>query len=199
MSRLVCGIGFNDNKYPTEVGGKVAKEYCLWHHMLFRCTPKCWDKHPTYTNTNCSENFKSYSFFYEWCQTQVGFNNIGDTGRSWHLDKDILIKGNKVYSENVCAFVPSNINLLLTKRDTSRGEYPVGVRWHEKDKKFHSRCSDGFGKPKHLGCFSTAKEAFLAYKNCKEATVKQVANKYKHQLDARVYNALMSYEVNIND
>lgn len=199
MSRLIYGIGFNDKKYPTEVVGKASKEYCLWHHMLFRCTEKYWDKHPTYIGTACSENFKSYSFFYEWCNRQVGFNNTGDTGRSWCLDKDILVKGNKFYSENVCAFVPTNINLLLTKRDTSRGEYPVGVRWHKKDKKFHARCSDGFGKQKHLGLFDTPEEAFLAYKNCKEYAVKQVANNHKHQLDVRVYNALIAYEVNIND
>jgi len=199
VNKLVHGIGVNDRKYPTEVGGKVSKEYCLWHHMLLRCTQKYWDKHPTYTNTTCSENFKSYSYFYEWCNRQVGFNNTDDTGRIWCLDKDILVKGNKFYSENVCAFVPASINLLLTKRDTSRGEYPVGVRWHKKDKKFHSRCSDGFGKTKHLGCFSTAKEAFLAYKTYKEATIKQVVNEYKHQLDVRAYNALLNYEVDIND
>lgn len=31
----------------------------------------------------------------------------------WHLDKDILLKGNKVYSPETCAFVPAKINSLL--------------------------------------------------------------------------------------
>jgi hypothetical protein len=42
-------------------------------------------------------------------------------------------------------------------------------------------------------------EAFSAYKVFKEALIKQVAEKYKLQLDPRAYKALLNYEVNIND
>ena len=55
------------------------------------------------------------------------------------------------------------------------------------------------GKPEHLGCFKTEIEAFNAYKQAKEAFVKELANKWKSQIDPRAYNALMNYEVNIDD
>jgi len=200
VSKLVHGIGFNDRKYPAEVGDKPQNEYNLWQRMLERCTEKGWIKCPTYIGTTCSENFKNYSFFYAWCQEQVGFGNKDEKGKSWQLDKDILVEGSKVYSEGVCCFVPQRVNKLLTKGDSVRGEYPVGVRWHEKGKKFHARCCYGVGgKHKHLGLFNTVQEAFLAYKTFKEALIKEVANEYKDQIDERAYKALMCYEVNIND
>jgi len=198
-SKLVGGIGTKGCTYPTTFNGKMLKEYDIWGSMLLRCTEKCWANYPSYVNTFCSENFKSYTFFYEWCQEQKGFGNKDEKGKYWQLDKDLLVKGNKLYSEDTCVFVPQEINILLIKCDSVRGDSPVGVHWHKKDKKFHSRCSDGFGKQKHLGCFSTAKEAFLAYKNFKEAYIKQVAEQYKDVIDPRAYKALLEYEVNIDD
>lgn len=85
--------------------------------MLFWHLPK---KYPTYKDCEVSENFKSYEYFYEWCNKQIGFGN-----EYWQLDKDLLIKGNKVYSENTCHFIPKEINLVLTKSDKKRGEHQV--------------------------------------------------------------------------
>ena len=44
-----------------------------------------------------------------------------------------------------------------------------------------------------------AEEAFLAYKQAKELHIKEVANKWKDQIDPRVYEALMNYTVEITD
>lgn len=199
MSKLVHGIGTNDGKYPALKEGKPTKEYDLWKHMLHRCTEKNWIKNPTYDNVSCSKNFKHYSFFYEWIHKQVGFGNKDEKGRCWNLDKDLLVKGNKIYSEDVCVFVPQRINNLLTKCNASRGEWPVGVNWHKSTKKFQSQCNKGGGKLQYLGLFATPKEAFQAYKTFKESLIKEVANEYKEQLDERAYEALMKYEVNIDD
>ena len=37
MSKLVCGVGFNDKTRPAKVDGKKVKEYQLWQSMLERC------------------------------------------------------------------------------------------------------------------------------------------------------------------
>lgn len=198
-NKLVRCIGFKGIDYSTCSNGKTLKEYSLWSSMLTRCTEKLWVSRPTYVGTTCSENFKSYSFFYEWCQEQVGFGNTDENGKSWCLDKDLLIKGNKIYSEEVCVFVPHRINNLLTKRNASRGKFPIGVYMETTRNRFHALCSVGKSKRKHLGYFNTPQEAFQAYKTFKEALIKQVANEYKEQLDSRVYEALMNYEVNEND
>ena len=55
------------------------------------------------------------------------------------------------------------------------------------------------GKQEYLGLFKTELEAFNAYKVAKEAFVKEQANKFKSQIDPRAYNALMNYEVGIDD
>ena len=87
----VYGIGVLGAKYPSREGDRNTKEYMLWCSMLQRCySTTLKKKRPTYEGCEVSENFKSYEYFYEWCQNQVGFNNEG-----WHLDKDLLMKGNK--------------------------------------------------------------------------------------------------------
>ena len=55
------------------------------------------------------------------------------------------------------------------------------------------------GKQEYLGSFKTEIEAFNAYKQAKENRLKELANKWKSQIDPRAYNALMNYEVNITD
>ena len=52
---------------------------------------------------------------------------------------------------------------------------------------------------KWLGGFDTPEEAFLAYKQAKEAYIKEVANKWKGQIDPKVYEALMNWNVEITD
>ena len=42
-------------------------------------------------------------------------------------------------------------------------------------------------------------EDFNAYKQAKEAFVKEQASKWKSKIDERAYNALMNYEVEITD
>ena len=191
----VYGIGVVGTKYPSRVNGVTTKEYELWQSMLERCYSDALKKrYPTYEGCEVSNNFKSYEYFYEWCHKHIGFSN-----QSWQLDKDLLIKGNKVYSEDSCVFLPQEINSLLTKREASRGKHLIGVSWHDKGKAFEARVSKNKGKREYLGLFNTELEAFKAYKQAKEAFVKEQANGWKGKIDGRAYEALMNYEVNIDD
>jgi len=197
-NKLVYGIGTKGVEYPTRIDGKTVKEYKVWGGMLERCIEKWWRKYPTYTGTTCSENFKHYSFFYEWCNEQIGFGNTDENGKSWHLDKDLLVKGNKIYSEDTCVFLPLRLNLLLTRCNAARGSSPIGVHRTPCLGKFRATCREA-NKQRHLGRFSTQQEAFQAYKTFKEAYIKQEAEKYKYQLDPRAYEALLNYTVEITD
>ena len=191
----VYGVGIIGAKYPVSEGRRNTKEYMLWTAMLTRCYNDAYKKQrPTYEGCEVSDNFKYYEHFYEWCHSQIGFGNEG-----WYLDKDLLVKGNKVYSEKTCVFIPNEINLLLTKRTTSRGEYLIGVYWCNTKKAFISQVSRNKGKQEKLGSFNTEIEAFNAYKVAKEVFVKEQAEKWKSQIDPRAYNALINYTVNIDD
>lgn len=67
-----------------------------------------------------------------------------------------------------------------------------------RNEKFGATCSIG-GCQKFLGYYSTTEEAFQAYKETKEAYIKEVANKWKDQIDSRVYEALMNWSIEITD
>ena len=191
----VYGIGILGTKYPASINGVQTKEYALWTSMLERCySDALKERRPTYEGCEVSENFKSYEYFYEWCNKQIGFGVKG-----WHLDKDLLIKGNKVYSEDSCVFLPSEINLLFTKNAASRSENLIGANWCKTNKVFKARVNRNKGKPEHLGDFNTELEAFNAYKTAKESFVKEQANKWKGKIDERAYEALINYEVHIDD
>ena len=194
-SPSVCGVGILGTKYPSRVNGVHTKEYKLWTGMLERCySITLKKKYPTYKDCDVSENFKSYEYFYEWCNERIGFDNEG-----WQLDKDLLVKGNKVYSEDACVFLPHEINILLTKRTALRGKHLIGVYWSKTNKAFVAKVNKGKGKQEHLGMFNTEIEAFNAYKQAKEAFIKEQANKWKSQIDLRAYEALMNYTVEITD
>ena len=194
-SPSVFGVGITGTKYPPTINGVQTKEYVLWKHMLERCYSDTYKKkQPTYEGCEVSDNFKSYTYFYEWCNKQMGFDN-----EYWQLDKDLLIKGNKVYSEDYCVFLPKEINLVLTKSNKTRGEHLIGVCWYKKDKAFVARVNKNKGGSEYLGSFKTELEAFNAYKQAKEAFVKEQATKWKSQIDYRAYNALMNYTVEITD
>ena len=195
MSKLVSGIGFNDRSRPAGADGKPVKEYQLWQDMLRRCfSEKLQTRYPTYKGCSVSDNFLNYSFFYDWCQKQTGFGKVDEKGKSWCLDKDLLFVDNKTYSESTCVFVPQEINKFFNDYGNDRGEYPLGVSFHKASGKVAARCSVN-GKLQHLGYFNTPEEAFAVYKPFKEDLCKQLALKWKPEIDERLFNAMMNWSV----
>lgn len=188
MKKLIYGKGINDVEQVT-FNGKLEPEYVKWTSMLRRCYN---EKHPTYIGCSIDTNWLTYSRFKQDYISMIG------CGLGWQLDKDLLIKGNKVYSKDNCVMLPSRINLLLINRKNDRGSYPVGVRLHSCGK-YEARCNIDASRQKSLGLYSTPEEAFRVYKVFKESYIKQIANEYVDTLDPRAYNALMNYVIEIND
>ena len=195
MSKLVYGVGVNDKTRTTRIDGKKVKEYGLWVNMLKRCfSEKYQTLYPTYRGCNVSDNFLNYVYFYDWCHEQVGFGKVDEKGRSWCLDKDILFMWNKTYSEETCIFVPQEINKFFNEHGNARGEYPIGIHFDKASGKFKTQCAVN-GKQQHLGLFNTAQEAFAVYKPFKEALCKQLALKWQHEIDPRLFNAMTNWSV----
>lgn len=194
LKPTVFGVGVIGECLTVDSCGNRLKEYQVWKGMLERCySDKFQAKKPTYKGCIVSENFVCYPYFKKWCNKQIGFDQVG-----WHLDKDILSKGNKVYSEDTCCFVPQEINSLLVRSNATRGKYPLGVSYLTRLGMFEASVSLG-GRNKRIGRFYNAQEAFYAYKEAKEAYIKEVANKWKGKVDPRVYEALMSWNIEITD
>lgn len=188
--KLVRGVGFNNKTRPTIMNGKITIEYGIWINMLRRCyCQKYQAKQQTYSGCSVSENFKSYSFFYDWCHSQIGYGVDG-----FELDKDIIIRNNKQYSEDSCVFVPKEVNAFFNDCGLARGKYPLGVSFNKDVGMYSARCSVN-GKLRHLGCFDCPDAAHAIYKQFKEDLCKKTASKWYGQIDIRAYNALMNWKV----
>ena len=197
----ICGIGYiGEGEYKRWENGKDTRVYKTWNNMLRRCYDKKYhEKYPTYIGCEVSEDFHNFQNFAKWY-----YNNYYEVeGERMHLDKDILCKGNKIYSPETCIFVPERINSLFTKCDRSRGESVIGTTL-TKNGKYRVSCNlintvTGEPKRKHLGYYETQEKGFEVYKQFKENYIKQIADYYKEQIPISLYNALYEYEVEITD
>jgi hypothetical protein len=186
-SLSVCGIGYvGSGKYSSKDNNIAYKK---WISMLNRCYNKVVQlKQITYKDVTVCKEWHNFQNFAEWF-----YKNYID---GWCLDKDILVKGNKVYSPETCCFVPQEINNLFTLRENKRGDYPIGVAL--KGKKFKAVLNVQ-KIPTVLGVFKTPEEAFEKYKIAKESYIKEVADKWRNKIEDRVYQALYNFKVEITD
>lgn len=192
----VFGVGVNDCDFQVAVCGKMIWQYALWKNMLKRCFyGKFKATDPAYKDVTCCNEWLSFANFLEWVNKEVGYSGkpVG-----FELDKDLIIKGNKVYSPEVCCFVPKDVNVLLNPNCASRGDWPVGVSFRRKAGGFKTQIScNGFLK--HVGLFDNPEDAFAAYKIAKEAQIKVVAMQYKDVLKPAVFESLMNWEILSDD
>lgn len=183
------------DKTPKFRDVKVSKKsYSKWRAMIARCTSETIkEKNLTYKDCEVCNEWLDYPNFQKWYEEN--YYEVED--EQMHLDKDILIKGNKIYSPETCIFVPCRINVLFTKSNKKRGDLPIGVK---RDKKAYvAQCSTLGRKKKYLGRFNTPEEAFVAYKAFKEKYIKEVADLYKDKIPKNLYDAMYRYEVEITD
>lgn len=193
---IVFGVGYTgEGIYKVKTNNKNTKHYSAWYDMLKRCyDSKYIQQHPTYTGCEVYSLWRNFQVFAGW----VDENYYEIEGERMALDKDILCKGNKIYSPDTCVFVPTRINSLFTKRDKCRGDLPIGVVYDKSRGKYMGYC-DVNGQQKHLGRYKTPNEAFQAYKNFKEQYIKEVAEEYKEKIPQKLYDIMIKYEVEIND
>lgn len=184
-NKLIYGVAVNDlqrNVYDI-VNGKTVRcpIYHLWREMLKRCfCPVYHARQPTYINCTIDPEWLMLSNFEKWV--------IAQDWQGKHLDKDILVVGNKFYGPDTCIFVSKQLNNFLTDHGAKRGNYPIGVSWHKATKKYQAQCSNPFtGERGYLGYFDNVDDAHLAWK----------ARKHQHALvyadmqeDERVAEAL---------
>ena len=194
---MVYGKGYiGEGAYKSKENGKNTRAHKTWTDMLRRCySSKYQEKKPTYIGCKVCEEWLNFQVFAEWYEE----NYYEIPGQVMNLDKDILIKGNKIYSPETCCFVPQNINLLFTKSDNTRGDLPIGVYYDKQHKKYKAQCNTGTGKKKFLGRYNTPEAAFNAYKEFKEAYIKKTANDLIEDIPFELYRAMINYEVDIDD
>jgi len=188
--KLVRGVGINDADYETQkflrVDGKyksvwLCPYYNKWSHMLLRCyNKKVHEKRPTYIGCSVCDEWLYFSKFKSWMEKQ--------DWESKELDKDLLVKGNKIYSPESCAFINQVTNKFISENENARGELPLGVHLHKPLMKFIAKCCNPTtGKREHLGVFICPQEAHKAWRKRKHELACKLADM---QDDPRVAEAL---------
>lgn len=186
----VCGIGYiGVGKHKPTLNSKKTKVYGMYQDMMVRCyNEKSQDYRPTYKGCTVHPYWHNFQNFANWYYNQK-FHDLG-----YQLDKDLLFKGNKVYSEKTCTLIPKEINVLLINRSNDRGKYPLGVtKKYSSGLKYAAQCS-GLNK-RLIGVFSTVEEASAAYVKEKESYVKSVAGHWQNKIESRAFEALMNWTV----
>ena len=170
--RLTWGIGVNDADYLTNpsVSGKTkaCPVYVAWSGMLQRgYSEKYKALHPSYIGVTVCDEWLIFSNFSRWYA-----NNYVN---GYDLDKDIKLKGSKLYSPNTCLYVPQEINKLFTDHKAARGALPLGVS--AKGNRYRARVNRE-GVSVALGSFSTPQAAHEAYKVGKNESIMMASAKY---------------------
>lgn len=199
--KQIFGVGMTGIKYPVKINNKNTKEYSTWYNMLRRCfDKKVKERNSTYKDVTCCKEWLLFENFYEWLHSQENFDKWINLNRS-DIDKDILIKGNKIYSPDTCCLVPHNINGLFCKSNATRGNLPIGVRLNKNKSYTAECCINNNNSQKFLGDYDTPEEAFYVYKEFKENLIKQIAQEEynKGNITKKCYDAMMNYQVEITD
>ena len=189
MEPVMCGVGYRG----SENVDCTSESYLKWHDMIHRCyNEKFHKRQPQYMGCTVCEEWLNYSNFKVWYDQ----NRI--KGMALDLDKDILFKGNKVYSPETCCFVPHAINTLFLNGKKNRGDLPLGVHFDKSKGKYRAEMSF-MGEPIKLGWFDTAEAAFTRYKEYKEDFIQDLAEQYKDIIPYKVYEAMMNWKIEIDD
>lgn len=162
-------------QYYTEAGK-------LWNLMKTRCSDTCRYSVEKPTYKNCENNFRGFQSFVEWCHAQEAYQ-LTDASGKWQLDKDVLIRGNKIYSPETCAFVPPYINGILGNC-VKKTELALGVTFRHRCNKFVSQ-SNVDGKRKYLGQFDCIELAHRAWQVSKVEAIKTALVRYSSSFGSR--------------
>ena len=180
---------------------KNTRAYSVWRGMLERAySNKVRRSLNAYKDVTVCEDWWNFQNFAEWCEKQEFFGAKDINGESYALDKDIVVKGNRVYSPDACSFVPRAINSLFISKPKYFLKYdlPIGVTFCKRTGKFSAKFTSK-NKCVNLGRFNSSNEAFEAYKHAKELHIKAEAREWKGRIDDKVYEALMNWEVCTDD
>lgn len=184
----VFGFGINDyDGFVVNSNGDIEPFYSAWHSMIRRCYSEYHHKlNPAYIGCTVCDEWKYLSNFKKWFD-----ENYID---GCHLDKDILVQDNKVYSPSTCCFVPQYINSLLTDHRAARGAYKLGVR--KENGKFVASVNDNT-RSVHIGSFATEDEAFNAYVKAKKEVIEKTARRALNEglINEDIYKALINRKI----
>lgn len=192
----VYGVGFiGVGNFTAKIGSEIHPYYDAWRGMFRRSYDEKWHaKCPNYIGCEVDSRWHNYQNFCEWANDQVFF-------KGYKLDKDLLVKNNKIYGPDTCVFLPNELNCIIAGHFVEREGMPNGVSrvWSHKSRNkpwvanMSQRGAKKAVKSKCIGYFTTAEEAGQAYIKEKEKYVKERADFWRDKISPKAYNALQEW------
>ena len=187
---VVFGVGYigvGDYRASYKGSRKKTLEYQAWKDMLKRCySEKFLSKNKSYLGCSVSEDFLNFQVFAEWYTKQKNY------GKGYHLDKDLLIKGNREYSKNACSLLPAEINSAINIKsdcvgkdlpkcvqNTPSGRYVVRVR--------------GLKGGSYVGTYDELEDAVRSSLDARTLRMVELHNKYESSLSEKQKVALLNW------
>ncbi len=153
MRPSVYGVGYIGFGAYSKL--KYKKIYDDWCNMLCRCYSSAFhSRQKTYIECSVHPDWHNFQTFAEW--------HTKNYTEGMDLDKDLLIKGNLIYSEKTCVFVTRSLNTLFNKSEIETGDL-IGSRAGNK----YSASINIEGNKVSLGNYMTKQEAHNAWKKAK--------------------------------
>lgn len=182
--KLLYGVGINDAGYPIQKKGLgyVCPYYLKWRNMLQRCyCPKAKYNE----GATVAKDWHKFSNFKLWV-TSLGISP--ENLHLLHLDKDLLIRGNLIYSEYTCCFLHEKVNIFLNSVKTAKG-----VSWHKNRGYYVIQCKNPFSrKTEYLGKCKQQKDGFLLY-NARKQSLAEELSRSEYVTDDKTREALLLY------
>lgn len=182
------GVGnFVNYPIPGIIDRKQLKVYRVWSGIISRCYSTKNQNYDRYGGRGvyvCSD-WLEFQGFAAWYNEQY-------KGDDWHIDKDILVEGNLVYSSETCTFVPPSINTFFATLPKNVGFLPT-LNFDKGG--YKASVSDG--NYKYNKTFKTEYEGFVFYKKFKEDRAKELAKEFESEVDPRVIQALIDFTITL--
>lgn len=166
LARTVEGVGFLGEAYRKGESGKVS--YDRWKKMIVRCYSENYhNTRESYKNCTVADEWHNYTEFKKWFDE----NYI----EGYHLDKDLLVQGNRVYSKTTCCFIPPELNTWIVEKH--KGDCGMGVSKRRKkgSSEYNGLFNVSFGG-RYLGRFEDQELAEDRYKEFKKLFFEEYAD-----------------------
>lgn len=191
----IHGVGYKGcGVYSSAEKGRKegTKLYSTWGNMLKRCYSPEYKEYHLYGGKGVSvcKNWHNFQNFAKWYEENVP--------EKWHMDKDILVDGNLIYSESTCIGVPAELNGFVTSSINRRGRNTYTGVYYVKEGRWKVATYGTEGKQVIVGYTNTELEGVRLYRKEKVRLAADLAEKYKGIVDQKVYDYFSNFTDHID-
>jgi hypothetical protein len=192
------GVGPYKSKLgPGSQGYPNTLEYTAWINMLSRCyyhTNKTKvQNNMVYKDVEVCPEWLNFQTFSEWFTEKYNLVKSKEPYIKIALDKDILSGTSKIYSPETCSIIPSEISMsLIGSSGVLIGKGKINCRL-TRNGKYSITLHNRDGTTRGVVGLNSKEDCLNVYMEHKRTVLKELAEKYKHVLEHRVYDRLIQF------